>query len=141
MSALTARSAGSGVLLAAALGLALLLIGPGGPGCGFGELNAMPPALLGKWTTSHPRYRGRAIEIRPRRVVLAELGRPIDRYQIESIHHRTAKEGTIYELRCITDDGIPDTLRLTLVRASPPYLELGEMPAHWTRSGKGRPSQ
>lgn len=114
-----------------ALALILALTLGGWAGCNLGEQRALPPKLLGTWITHAPRYRGRSLEVHATLVVLADRGRPIDRYHVQGVASWNSPQGEIYQLRCLTDDGLKDALRLTYMAGRPPRVLVGEAPAMW----------
>lgn len=117
----------------AALALILAFALGGWAGCRLGEQRALPPKLLGTWITHAPRYRGRSLEVHATLVVLADRGRPIDRYHVQEVASWNSSHGEIYQLRCRTDDGLDDALQITYLAGSPPHVLVGEAPAMWVR--------
>lgn len=102
-------------------------------GCQWGEQRALPAQLVGTWITHAPRYRGRTLEVDAETVVLGEWGHPIDRYHIQGVRSWQGPQGEVYQLRCFTDDGLEDAIRLTYVAGPPPRVFVGETPAMWVR--------
>lgn len=75
----------------------------------------MPAALIGRWTTTAPRYGGRALRLTKDEVILQTgPGQPPRRGDITSL--RTWKEGLVPVLRITYDAGDgPETMDLLLI--------------------------
>jgi hypothetical protein len=93
-------------------GLLALNLREGPPGKG---VDHTPTALIGRWTTTAPRYAGRALRLTRDTVVLQTgPGQPPRRGHITSL--RTWKEGLVPVLRIVYDAGDgPETMDLLLV--------------------------
>jgi hypothetical protein len=78
-------------------------------------LDHMPTALIGRWTTTAPRYEGRALRLTKDEVIIQMgPGQPARQGDIKSL--RTWKEGLVPVLRITYDAGDgPETMDLLLV--------------------------
>ena len=78
-------------------------------------LDHMPTALIGRWTTTAPRYEGRGLRLTKDEVIIQTgPGQPARQGDIKSL--RTWKEGLVPVLRITYDAGDgPETMDLLLV--------------------------
>ena len=126
---MAATAAGAGILCVAVLGLVLLA------GCGPRLERELPPELLGRWTTSHPVYADRSLELERERIGLGVGGGHEELHPLEGVERLDADQvAERFRLHYRDPDGTPELLDLELRFGAPNVLRLPHIDADWTRA-------
>lgn len=101
----------------------------------------VPGALLGRWTSSDPRYEGRSLAISRATIEFGTDPVSSQSFVIERVESEPARDGaTLHAVHYRDEAGSPRSVRLQLLRGRTPSLRFENHEELWVRKG-GAPGQ